>query len=167
MTTDEHNSAKINELIPEVRWAGHAWLSDCQKLNLKLRILEAYRSQDRQKALYEQGRTRDGPIVTYTLQSKHTARLAVDVLPLNCSQAAIAAIASRYGITHPLAFDPPHYEFNRVEHRPYIPEPVIHLAAGAEMKAFARGILRLKGNPQSRAVKRFREKYGVEYTAAL
>lgn len=43
-------------------------------------IVEASRSQERQDWLYEQGRTRSGPIVTWTRHSAHTRGDAVDVM---------------------------------------------------------------------------------------
>lgn len=43
-------------------------------------IVESARSQERQNRLYEQGRTRPGPIVTWTRDSAHTRGEAVDVL---------------------------------------------------------------------------------------
>lgn len=46
----------------------------------EVRVVEGYRSQARQAHLYEQGRTRPGPIVTWTLASAHTEGRAVDVV---------------------------------------------------------------------------------------
>ena len=37
------------------------------------------RSIERQKALYDQGRTRPGPVVTWTMNSKHLRGMAFDV----------------------------------------------------------------------------------------
>lgn len=42
-----------------------------------------YRSQEEQDALYEQGRTKPGKIVTWTRASKHTERRAFDIAILN------------------------------------------------------------------------------------
>ena len=50
---------------------------------LRIQIIETYRSQDRQDWLYEQGRTRPGPVVTWTKHSKHTERIAADCIPLD------------------------------------------------------------------------------------
>jgi peptidoglycan L-alanyl-D-glutamate endopeptidase CwlK len=47
--------------------------------DLKLSISETYRSQARQNALYAQGRTTPGPIITWTKRSPHTQRKAFDV----------------------------------------------------------------------------------------
>ena len=38
-----------------------------------------YRTQDEQDALFEQGRTKPGPIVTWTRKSRHTERKAFDI----------------------------------------------------------------------------------------
>jgi len=49
-----------------------------------LYLVEGYRSQEKQKALYEQGRTASGPIVTDAgpLFSFHNYGLAIDVVPV-------------------------------------------------------------------------------------
>ena len=44
-------------------------------------VLEGLRSKARQKKLYAQGRTTPGPIVTWTLSSKHILGEAVDLIP--------------------------------------------------------------------------------------
>jgi len=45
-------------------------------------VIEGLRSQERQEDLYSQGRTKPGPIVTWTKTSKHTEGKAVDVVIL-------------------------------------------------------------------------------------
>ncbi|MCG8467965.1 MAG: hypothetical protein MJB57_07095 [Gemmatimonadetes bacterium] len=45
-----------------------------------VRVVETHRSQERQAELYAQGRTKPGPIVTWTEHSAHTEGLAVDVI---------------------------------------------------------------------------------------
>jgi hypothetical protein len=45
----------------------------------EVEIVETHRPQERQDALFAQGRTRPGPVVTWTRTSKHTSGLAVDV----------------------------------------------------------------------------------------
>jgi len=44
-------------------------------------VLEGLRTLARQRRLYAQGRTRPGPVVTWTLNSKHIEGKAVDLLP--------------------------------------------------------------------------------------
>lgn len=58
-------------------------LTDIRKQGVNPLIVETYRSQERQKWLYAQGRTRDlkSPKITWTLNSIHTLRNAVDVVP--------------------------------------------------------------------------------------
>ncbi len=48
-------------------------------------ITEGRRSQARQRQLYEQGRTRPGPIVTNTLTSRHRGGKAFDIAFLGVS----------------------------------------------------------------------------------
>jgi peptidoglycan L-alanyl-D-glutamate endopeptidase CwlK len=42
-------------------------------------VVETFRTQARQRALYEQGRSKPGAVVTWTLNSLHTQRRALDV----------------------------------------------------------------------------------------
>jgi len=56
--------------------------------------------------------------ITWTLDSNHIKRLAVDVYPINCTHADIQSIAARYGISHPFKADPPHYEFQKAKLKP-------------------------------------------------
>lgn len=45
---------------------------------LRVRIAEVRRSRERQRRLYAQGRTAPGPVVTWTLNSKHVSGRAFD-----------------------------------------------------------------------------------------
>jgi len=45
-------------------------------------VVEGSRTQERQNQLYAQGRTAPGPIVTWTLESKHITGDAVDLAPM-------------------------------------------------------------------------------------
>lgn len=49
-------------------------------------VIETYRPQSRQNALYAKGRTAPGPKVTQTLRSRHTEGLAVDICPFRNKQ---------------------------------------------------------------------------------
>jgi D-alanyl-D-alanine dipeptidase len=59
-----------------------AALDECHANGYPVQIFEGYRSQERQQWLYEQGRNRPGPIITYAKpgQSFHNVGLAVDVV---------------------------------------------------------------------------------------
>lgn len=52
-----------------------------QKTNQDFLVLEGVRTPQRQRELYNQGRTTPGKIVTWTLKSKHIDGLAVDLAP--------------------------------------------------------------------------------------
>lgn len=64
----DYTQAKLEKLI-----------ALAEKKNLKFKVTEGYRSQERQNKLYEQGRTTPGEQVTWTRKSKHTTRLAFDI----------------------------------------------------------------------------------------
>lgn len=102
------------ELEPRVHYAADRWLTECFDKGFNFRVTEVYRTQERQNALYAQGRWKPGKIVTWTLTSYHTKRLACDIYPITGTYEEIAEIAAKYGIIHPLTFDKPHFEFHKV-----------------------------------------------------
>jgi D-alanyl-D-alanine carboxypeptidase len=69
----------INELHSVAQVACRLFLEECKKAGLDIFITETYRSQERQDYLYAQGRSRPGPVVTWTLKSNHKSRLAWDI----------------------------------------------------------------------------------------
>ena len=69
----------IEALLPNAQLACALFLTECEKLGLKVRITETYRSQERQNELYAQGRTKPGNVVTWTKNSRHTSRRAWDI----------------------------------------------------------------------------------------
>ena len=78
-------------------------------------VLETVRSQARQDALFAQGRTADGPVVTWTTNSKHVKGLAADVKVDGmwdnpAGYAHLATIAKQEGLRTLGARDPGHVE---------------------------------------------------------
>lgn len=69
-------------LHPALRTRVASVMADIAAANLPLRIFEAWRSPQRQRHLYAQGRTRPGKIVTYAQawESYHQYGLAVDIV---------------------------------------------------------------------------------------
>ncbi len=65
--------------LEQWRAAAEAW---CAPRGLKILIYETFRTADRQAHLYAQGRTRPGPVITYTLDSAHEYGVACDWVPL-------------------------------------------------------------------------------------
>lgn len=129
-TIFNHNRAKIEECEPHTWWALELWLADCTRQGKSIKIVEAYRSQERQNALYAQGRTTTGKIVTWTKTSVHTKRLAVDVMPTMAKAdrqffADIAALAEKYGIYRPKELvslgDLGHFQIDKVPPKPIAP----------------------------------------------
>ena len=59
----------INELTPLAQRACRLFMETCRKNGLDIFITETYRSQKRQNELWEQGRSKPGKIVTWTMQS--------------------------------------------------------------------------------------------------
>lgn len=80
MTSVTQTCRDINELKPNAKLACQLLFQECYKAGINdIFITETYRSQERQKYLYAQGRTRKGQVVTWTLNSNHTPRLAWDI----------------------------------------------------------------------------------------
>ena len=79
-------------------------------------VAETWRSQARQEVLHEQGRTAPGPVVTWTLHSKHTQGLAADLLVDGRwdnaeGYARLQQTAKEEGLRTLGARDPGHVEF--------------------------------------------------------
>lgn len=78
------NSRDLKELLPPVRRRVEAFLAAAKAAGIDLLVTSTYRDNASQNALYAQGRTAPGRIVTNAKagQSWHNYRCAVDVVPL-------------------------------------------------------------------------------------
>ena len=78
------NSRDINDLLPEVKTKVEHFVALCEDNGIDLLITSTYRDHESQDALYAQGRTTKGFIVTNAKggDSYHNYRCAIDVVPL-------------------------------------------------------------------------------------
>lgn len=78
------NSRDINELIPPAKKRVQAFLAAAKAQGIDLLVTSTYRDNASQNALYAQGRTTLGKVVTNARagQSFHNYRCAVDVVPI-------------------------------------------------------------------------------------
>jgi len=78
------NSRNLNDLAPPVKLRVERLMGLCVANNIDLLITSTYRDKDSQDALYAQGRTAPGKIVTNAKggESYHNYKCAVDVVPL-------------------------------------------------------------------------------------
>ena len=78
------NSRDITELHPTVRRMAEAMIVKCKDAGIDLIVTSTYRDYESQAALYAQGRTVPGKIVTNAKpgQSFHNHRVAFDVVPI-------------------------------------------------------------------------------------
>lgn len=78
------NSRSLNELVPVVRHKVEEFIALCDDEGIDLLVTSTYRDNESQAALYAQGRTTMGKIVTNANagDSFHNYRCAVDVVPL-------------------------------------------------------------------------------------
>jgi peptidoglycan L-alanyl-D-glutamate endopeptidase CwlK len=78
------NSRNLNDLLPPVKLKVERFMGMCVANNIDLLITSTYRDIESQNALYAQGRTAPGSIVTNAKggDSFHNYKCAVDVVPL-------------------------------------------------------------------------------------
>lgn len=77
----------LKELNPLVEFLARKALEDIKSQGVNPLVVETYRSQARQNKLYAQGRTAPGNKVTWTRNSKHTSRKAIDIVPQRSGKA--------------------------------------------------------------------------------
>ena len=77
--TDKKFSREINDLASDVADSAKALLLAAERAGFRLTVNETMRSQDRQDFLFQQGRSRDGNVVTWTLTSNHSNGRALDL----------------------------------------------------------------------------------------
>jgi peptidoglycan LD-endopeptidase CwlK len=73
-------SREISDLTPETQALYHQFDAKMKEAGIDYIVTCTYRSQSEQDALYAQGRTTPGKIVTWTHHSKHTERTAFDIV---------------------------------------------------------------------------------------
>jgi peptidoglycan L-alanyl-D-glutamate endopeptidase CwlK len=78
------NSRSLDDLIPQARERVDKFISLCKENGIDLLVTSTYRDMESQTALYNQGRTTPGKVVTNAKagDSYHNYRCAVDVVPL-------------------------------------------------------------------------------------
>lgn len=127
---DQHSIAAVALLHPKVREMFTGFITDAETaLGITLRVVQGLRTFPEQQAIYEQGRTKPGPIVTKAQagESYHNYGLAVDIVPLinggkdldwNYKFSELEPFALPYGITWGGHFSSPdldHFE-NKLGH---------------------------------------------------
>ncbi len=78
------NSRKIEDLHPKVRPLAKSFIVSCADRGIEVIITSTYRDKESQAALYAQGRTKPGAIITRAKpgQSFHNYRCAFDFCPI-------------------------------------------------------------------------------------
>lgn len=78
------NSRKLEDLLPVAKDKVERFIALCKEQGIDLLVTSTYRDHESQNALYAQGRTSFGNVVTNAKggQSFHNFRCAVDVVPL-------------------------------------------------------------------------------------
>ena len=114
----------LSGLDPEFRSKFADLRSAAAERGVEFNAGEGLRPQERQNALYAQGRTAPGPIVTQTLNSNHTSGRANDVVPMNTDARTVGNTVQaiiqedprfagmRSGASFKGLYDPLHVELN-------------------------------------------------------
>jgi len=78
------NSRSLADLVPECKAKAESFLNLAKDAGIDLLVTSTYRDNESQAALFAQGRTKPGVIVTNARpgQSWHNWRCALDVVPL-------------------------------------------------------------------------------------
>jgi peptidoglycan L-alanyl-D-glutamate endopeptidase CwlK len=78
------NSRNLDDLVPPAKQRAEAFIAAAKAKGIDLLVTSTYRDSESQDALYAQGRTTPGNIVTRAKagQSWHNWRCALDVVPL-------------------------------------------------------------------------------------
>jgi peptidoglycan L-alanyl-D-glutamate endopeptidase CwlK len=78
------NSRSLDDLLPQVKSRVEAFIKAADAAGIDLLVTSTYRDAESQNALYAQGRTTPGKVVTNARagQSFHNFRCAVDVVPI-------------------------------------------------------------------------------------
>lgn len=78
------NSRSLDDLLPQVKQRVEAFIKAAEASGIDLLVTSTYRDEESQNALYTQGRTTAGKVVTNAKagQSFHNYRCAIDVVPL-------------------------------------------------------------------------------------
>ena len=78
------NSRKIEDLHPHVASLCRKFIEQCKEAGVDVLVTSTYRDHESQNALYAQGRTAPGKIVTKAKGGKsfHNHKVAFDVVPL-------------------------------------------------------------------------------------
>ncbi|MEK4715321.1 M15 family metallopeptidase [Sporosarcina sp. FSL K6-5500] len=111
----------VNDLHKVAQEACRLFLAECERAGINIFITETQRSQARQNYLYEQGRTRPGNKITWTLNSNHKGGLAwdiavskpadlYDVVTLNKAGAIARKLGITWGGDWKSSIDRPHFE---------------------------------------------------------
>ncbi len=168
----------IDSLHPAAQKACRLFLEECKKEGLDIFLTETYRSPDRQKWLYAQGRTRfPGPIVTWTLNSNHMSKLAWDIavnppksLYDTATLNAAGAIAKRLGIEwggdwRP-TIDRPHFQVSKNWTAPVTTasqstNEVKKLQTLLNQVGFSLGVDGIAGKSTLNAIQKFQSRVGL------
>jgi peptidoglycan L-alanyl-D-glutamate endopeptidase CwlK len=78
------NSRNLDDLVPPAKQRAEAFIAAAKAEGIDLLVTSTYRDSESQDALYAQGRTTPGNVVTRAKagQSWHNWRCALDVVPL-------------------------------------------------------------------------------------
>ena len=78
-TADPRSEKNLATVQPELARLGRELLRRLAAEGLTFKVTSGNRTKEEQAALYAQGRTKPGPIVTWTMKSRHIGGRAIDL----------------------------------------------------------------------------------------
>ena len=90
--------------------------------------------------IYDQGRNKSGPIVTWTLNSEHIDGLAIDIVPINTTFSELSLLAVKWNIFNNVPGDPGHFSLVKAKS----PMPVMNIDPFERLKRLGQRLLRVK-----------------------
>jgi len=100
--------------------------------------LNASQMKDMMK-IYDEGREMKGSKVTFTLSSEHISGKAMDVYPIETTYSELSALAIKWGIRQPYAFEKIHFSLENAR----IPEPVMRINPLEKLKKLEQRLSRM------------------------
>jgi peptidoglycan LD-endopeptidase CwlK len=117
---DEVSRIRVKALHPKFIPSAISFINDVESLTgYTWRIVQGFRSFEEQAVLYAQGRTKPGPIVTYSPPgtSYHNYGLAIDIAPIinkvidwHYDYRKLRKLSNKYGFQMGLDFPHPDYD---------------------------------------------------------
>ena len=111
--------------------------------------------------IYDEGRNKSGPIVTWTLNSEHIDGLAMDIVPINTTFSELSLLAVKWNIFNNVPGDPGHFSLTRAR----LPMQEIQIDPFEYLKRLGQRLLRARTEDEKGiiafVIKNLRRRLGI------